>query len=67
MRICVYGAAMEEIADIYKKETEKFGELLATRGHELVYGGGARGLMGAAARGVKRGGGRILGIAPSFF
>lgn len=67
MRICVYGAAMEEIADIYKKETEKFGELLAKRGHELVYGGGARGLMGAAARGVKRGGGRILGIAPSFF
>ena len=37
------------------------------RGHSLVYGGGAKGLMGAAARGVKRQGGHILGIAPSFF
>ncbi len=67
MKICVYGAAMEEIADVYKEKTEKFGELLAAHGHGLVYGGGARGLMGAAARGVKRGGGHILGIAPSFF
>ncbi len=67
MNICVYGAAMEEIADIYKKQTEAMGELIAKRGHGMVYGGGARGLMGAAARGVKKQGGYVLGIAPSFF
>lgn len=58
---------MEEIADIYKKQTEEMGELLAKRGHGMVYGGGARGLMGAAARGVKKQNGFVLGIAPSFF
>lgn len=58
---------MEEIADVYKKQTEEMGELLAKRGHGMVYGGGARGLMGAAARGVKKQNGYVLGIAPSFF
>lgn len=67
MKICVYGAAMEEIDEIYKIQTEAFGRCLAARGHSLVYGGGARGLMGAAARGVKAEHGHILGIAPSFF
>lgn len=67
MRICVYGAASEEIADIYKEKTEAFGAMMAARGHSLVYGGGARGLMGAAARGVKGQGGHVLGIAPAFF
>lgn len=67
MQICVYGAASEEIADVYKEKTEAFGSLLASHGHGLVYGGGALGLMGAVARGVKKGGGRVLGIAPSFF
>ncbi len=67
MRICVYGAAMEEIAQQYKTKTEEFGRCLVMRGHSLVYGGGAKGLMGAAARGVKEKGGYIVGIAPSFF
>ena len=40
---------------------------MAQRGHSLVFGGGATGLMGAAARGVIRGGGKMLGIAPEFF
>lgn len=67
MNICVYGAASDNIADIYKKAGEQLGEEMARRGHGLVFGGGASGMMGAAARGVSRGGGRIIGIAPSFF
>ena len=43
------------------------GEELAKRGHSLVFGGGASGLMGAAARGVRKGGGSILGVIPKFF
>lgn len=65
--ICVYGAARDEIAPVYFEETEKLGEALARRGYDLVYGGGATGLMGAVARGVKAGGGRIHGVAPKFF
>ncbi len=67
MNICVYGAASDHIADIYKTAGEQLGEELAHRGHRLIFGGGAAGMMGAAARGVTKGGGHMTGIAPSFF
>ena len=67
MNICVYGAASDDIADIYKKTGEQLGEALAHRGHGLVFGGGASGMMGAVARGADKGGGHIISIAPSFF
>lgn len=67
MRICVYGAASPTIDPEYIRQTEIMGEEMAKRGHSLVFGGGASGLMGAAARGVKKGGGSILGVIPKFF
>ena len=67
MNICVYGAASDEIAATFKTAGEAFGEELASRGHSLIFGGGASGLMGAVARGADRAGGRIVSIAPSFF
>ena len=67
MRICVYGAASSTIEPEYKEKVEKMGLEMAQRGHSLVFGGGGNGLMGAAARGVRAGGGRILGVIPKFF
>lgn len=67
MNICVYGASSNAISPIYIASVEKLGECMAKRGHTLVFGGGASGCMGASARGVKRGGGRVIGIAPGFF
>ncbi len=67
MRICLYGASSDLIDKKYIEQTEEFGRILAKRGHSLVFGGGAQGLMGAAARGVSEIGGEILGIAPTFF
>lgn len=67
MNICVYGAASDSIGAIYKNAGEQLGEEMARRGHALIFGGGAAGMMGAAARGMSRGGGHITGIAPSFF
>ena len=67
MNICVYGAASDEIADVFKNAGETLGEKLAHRGHNLIFGGGASGMMGAVARGADRGGGHIVSIAPSFF
>lgn len=67
MKICIFGAASAHIDDIYIKKVEELGELLAKRGHSLVFGAGATGLMGAAARGFKRGGGFIHGVIPKFF
>lgn len=67
MKICLFGAASNEIKDIYIKKVEEFGKMLAERGHSLVFGAGKNGLMGAGARGVSQGGGKIYGVIPSFF
>lgn len=67
MNICVYGASSSAIDKSYILDGEKLGELLAQRGHTLVFGGGNHGLMGAAARGAKKGGAKIIGVTPSFF
>ena len=67
MRICVYGAASSTIDKEYVELVENLGEEMAKRGHNLVFGGGGTGLMGAVARGVHRGGGDILGVIPKFF
>ncbi len=67
MKICVFGAASDKISDTYIKTVEAMGEKLAQRGHSLVFGAGGNGLMGAAARGVKRGKGEIYGVIPHFF
>ncbi len=67
MNICVFGASSPTIDDSYIEAVEKMGEFMAERGHGLVFGAGANGLMGAAARGVKRGGGNVVGVIPKFF
>lgn len=67
MNICVFGAASRLIDDEYIKAVELMGEELAKRGHNLVFGAGGQGLMGAAARGFKKGGASIVGVIPEFF
>ena len=67
MNICVYGASSAKLKDIYYEKTQELGRAMAKRGHGLVFGGGATGMMGAAARGVTQEQGYILGIAPRFF
>ncbi|WP_235945221.1 TIGR00730 family Rossman fold protein [Thermaurantiacus tibetensis] len=42
------------------------GALLARHGVTLVYGGGALGLMGEAARAARAAGGRVEGVIPAF-
>ncbi len=67
MNICVFGAASSEIDKKYIDAVEHMGEKLAKKGHNLVFGAGAQGLMGAAARGFKKGGAKITGVIPTFF
>lgn len=67
MKICIFGAASAHIDSVYIKAVEELSEKLAKRGHTLVFGAGGTGLMGAAARGFKRGGGFIHGVIPEFF
>ena len=67
MKICIYGAASSTIDKKYIDAVESLGEKMAMRGHELIFGAGDNGMMGAAARGVKKAGGTVIGISPSFF
>ncbi|MBE6638161.1 MAG: TIGR00730 family Rossman fold protein [Ruminococcaceae bacterium] len=67
MNICVYGASSNEIAPCYLEAGEKLGYEIAYRRHDLIFGGGDTGLMGAVARGVHSGGGKVIGIVPRFF
>ena len=52
MKICVFGASSSTIDKSYVSQVEELGRKIADRGHGLVYGAGASGLMGAVARGV---------------
>ncbi len=67
MKLCLYGASSNIIDRLYIDATEELGEELARRGHTLIFGGGAAGLMGAAARGATKEKGEIIGISPKFF
>ena len=52
----------EKREDRFTVAARAAGEILAQRGITLVYGGGALGLMGEAARATKAAGGRVEGI-----
>ena len=67
MNICVFGASSSTIDTSFIDETTQLGEKIALNGHTLIYGAGASGLMGAAARGAHAKGGTIIGVVPDFF
>ena len=64
MQIAVYCASSNRVLGAYAGDAERLGRAMAARGHGLVYGGGAVGLMGAVARAVHEGGGHVVGIIP---
>lgn len=63
MKACtVYCSASDGLEAVFRDSAHEVGRMLGRRGIELVYGGGARGLMGEVARGVHAEGGRVTGI-----
>ena len=66
MKITLYGAASENIDDVYKEKVGELGREMGRRGHTMVFGAGATGLMGAAARGIRAEGGGLIGVTPHF-
>ena len=67
MNICVYGASSPDIAPAFLEAGRVLGLAMAKRGYGLVFGAGDSGMMGAVARGVTAGQGKVIGIVPSFF
>jgi uncharacterized protein (TIGR00730 family) len=62
--LCLFCGSRPGGDPAHAETAEALGRLLAGRGVELVYGGGAVGLMGIAARAAKRAGGRVTGVIP---
>lgn len=62
--VCVYCGSSDFVADSYKEAARRTGEMLAARGHDIVYGGGRVGLMGIVADAGLAGGTRVVGIIP---
>ena len=66
LRICVYAASSNQVAQEFHDAAFQLGEALARAGHSIVYGGGSQGLMGALANGALDYGGEVIGILPKF-
>lgn len=64
MKITVYAGSATGKSKAFHRAAVEFGKAAATSGHELVYGGGAVGLMGAVADAALGAGGRVTGVMP---
>jgi uncharacterized protein (TIGR00730 family) len=64
--VCVYCASSNASHPEYREVAFRLGAVLAEQGLGIVYGGGARGSMGALADGALSKGGRVVGILPKF-
>lgn len=64
--LCVYCGSSDGVDPAMLEAAETLGRAMAESGIGLVYGGGNNGLMGAVARAVLAGGGRVTGIIPDF-
>ncbi len=62
--ICVYCSSSDAVDAIYLEAARVLGAQMAARGDTLIYGGADLGLMGALARAVHAGGGRVVGVIP---
>lgn len=64
--ICVYCASSTQIPSAYFTATAELGQIFAGAGIEVVFGGGATGLMGTLADSVLENNGTITGVIPRF-
>jgi len=65
-RVSVFCASSAKVKDIYLETAGRLGEILASEGIAVNYGGGAVGLMGRLADKIMSAGGSVRGIIPGF-
>ena len=66
LKICIFCASSPGIDPVYFSAAEELGLILADNSVQVVYGGGAVGLMGRLADTVMSRGGRVTGVIPRF-
>lgn len=62
MKICVFCSSSDNLDAKYVDAAKALGETIAARGHELVFGGYDKGLMGDVANAAVAAGGRVFGV-----
>src|SRR5262249_50458762 len=62
--VTVFCGSSDIVDEKYFAAARDFGEKIAKRGWQLVYGGGSVGLMGVLSRAVLAHGGRVTGVIP---
>jgi uncharacterized protein (TIGR00730 family) len=67
MNVCVFCSSSSAVAEPFRRAAQELGQLLAAKGHTLIYGGCHVGLMGEVARAAKAAGGRVVGVVPRSF
>lgn len=65
-RVVVYCASSPRIPEVYFEATRELAGYLVEKNIEVIFGGGATGLMGALADAVLEKGGKIVGVMPNF-
>jgi uncharacterized protein (TIGR00730 family) len=65
-RICIYCASSPKVDKSYFQAVEKLATILVSHDIEVVYGGGAIGLMGQLADTIIEKQGKIIGVMPHF-
>ena len=66
MKVCIYAAANKNTPKEYTDAGYELGFRIAEKGHDLIFGNGKHGLLGALASGAHDAGGKIIGIAPEW-
>jgi uncharacterized protein (TIGR00730 family) len=64
LSICVYCGSRDGVAERFVQAAREVGRWIGSRGGQLVYGGGNRGLMGTVADATLEAGGTVVGIIP---
>ena len=62
--VCLFCGSRSGLSQSHAAAAEKFGSSVAQENWRLVYGAGAIGLMGIAARAAKAAGGTVFGVIP---
>lgn len=65
MNICVFCSSKNDLSPVIFEQAKEFCQKLVQKGHRLVYGGGAVGLMGFMADEVLIKKGEVIGIIPA--
>lgn len=65
-RLCIFSSSSNYIPEPYRIDAIELADRMVKEKISMVYGGGSVGLMGVLADRILEGGGKVIGVIPSF-